>query len=316
MAYRIEITENPQEAVRRIAREQIDKAIDEVKDTQLDGHETVHQVRKRCKKIRGLIRLVRPQMEGAYDLENDWYRDSARMLSYVRDAQSIIETYDTLMQYFGDQIRRSAFAPIRRQLTRRRKQVTEDEIGLQGQLHELLERMQEGRKRVSIWHLPDNGFEAVEGGLTKTYRRGCDAMQAAYEDPTSENFHEWRKRAKYHWYHMRLLANVWPGPVKERRDEADQLSTYLGDDHDLAILRETLTENPEHFGDEGTVQSMIDLANQRQVELRLKARWLGARLYTEKPKRFTGRLGAYWRAWRSEKEADPQATHEPDLVTP
>jgi len=316
MAYRMKSKENPQKAVQRIAREQIDRAIDDIRDEQIDDHQTVHEVRKRCKKIRGLIRLVRPQLGDAYDLENAWYRDSARSLSYVRDAQSLIETYDEVMARFGSQARRRTFASIRRQLTLRRKKVTEDEVGLRERLEAFLERMYEGRERVSAWRLREKGFDAIEDGLTKTYRRGRDAMEAAYEDPTSERFHEWRKRAKYHWYHLRLLESVWKGSMAARRDEADQLADYLGDDHDLAILRDTLAENPADFGGEETVQSMIGLANQRQVELRLKARWLGARLYTEKPKNFANRIAAYWGAWRSEKRTDARSAHQPELVSP
>ena len=70
MAFQILADESVEEAVQRIVREQIDKAIDEINDRELDRHETVHQVRKRCKKIRGLIRLVRPQLEDTYDREN------------------------------------------------------------------------------------------------------------------------------------------------------------------------------------------------------------------------------------------------------
>ena len=126
MAFQILADEAVEEAVQRIAREQIDKAVDEINDRELDRHETVHQVRKRCKKIRGLIRLVRPQFEDTYDRENAWYRDSARPLSYVRDAQSIIETFDKLLDHFDDQIDRAAFAAVRQQVTDRRKHIAED----------------------------------------------------------------------------------------------------------------------------------------------------------------------------------------------
>lgn len=61
MAYALAQDDDTVEAgMRRIAAEQIERAIAEIDDTGLDRHETVHQVRKRCKKVRGLVRLVRP----------------------------------------------------------------------------------------------------------------------------------------------------------------------------------------------------------------------------------------------------------------
>jgi CHAD domain-containing protein len=304
MAFRILADESVAEAVERIAREQIDNAIDEINDEELERHEVVHQVRKRCKKIRGLIRLVRPQFGDTYGRENAWYRDSARRLSDVRDAQSIIETFDELLDHFQDQIDREAFSPIRQQLMDRRKKVVEDEVDLCERLDAFLERMHEGRERVAAWRLGEKGFNAVQGGLIKTYGRGCTAMTEAYQNPSTETFHEWRKRVKYHGYHMRLLRPIWPGPMQARCEEADVLSDYLGDDHDLSVLRETLLERPDDFGGEETIQALLGLTTQRQVKLRARAKRLGARLYAEPPKRFAKRLRGYWNAWRSGVEPE------------
>ena len=128
------------------------------------------------------------------------------------------------------------------------------------------------------------------------------------QNPSTENFHEWRKRAKDHGYHMQLLRPVWPGPVKARCDEADVLSDALGDDHDLAILYETLLEDRLDVGSEDTLHALLGLITQRQVELRAKAKQLGARLYAEPPKRFVKRLRRYWKAWQSYVETEPQVT--------
>jgi hypothetical protein len=140
-------------------------------------------------------------------------------------------------------------------------------------------------------------------------------MAKAYAEPSTESFHEWRKRAKYHWYHMRLISSIWEGPMNARQGEADRISDYLGDDHDLSILRETLLRRPDQFGGEDVVQTMIGLIAQRQVELRTRANSSGARIFAEKPKRLAERLGRYWDAWADEGEIDPQATHAPKLIT-
>ena len=51
MAYRLEADESVDSGVRRIAMEQVEKAIREIDDAELGSHETVHQVRKRCKRL-------------------------------------------------------------------------------------------------------------------------------------------------------------------------------------------------------------------------------------------------------------------------
>jgi hypothetical protein len=105
MAFHLLRNESVEEGVRRIVGEQIASAIAEVEDTRLDPHATVHQVRKRCKKIRGVIRLVRqPACEHTYQFENEWFREAARKLSFVRDAEAMREAYDKLLDTFAEPV--------------------------------------------------------------------------------------------------------------------------------------------------------------------------------------------------------------------
>ncbi len=315
MSYRIKADESVADAIRRIAREQIDKAVDEIVDPDLDNHKSVHQVRKRCKKLRGLLRLVRPELGDDYDRENAWYRDTARELSYVRDAQSMVETFDELMEHYIDQIDQKAFNTVSEGLVDRRQQIAREDVALQTQLDETVSRLREGRGRVAAWTLNDAGFDAIRGGTKKTYARGVQAMETAYKKPSTRRFHEWRKRAKYHGYHMRLLRNIWEAPLKARCDEVDALSDLLGDDHDLAILRKTLVDSAGEFGEAVLRQTLLGLIAQRQVELRTKANSLGARIFAEKPKRLVKRLSHYWDAWKNTADVAEQGLHRPDLVS-
>jgi hypothetical protein len=59
MAYRFKHSDaSVQDGLHRVALDQIDKAIDECANGKLELHEKAHQLRKRCKKLRGLSRLV------------------------------------------------------------------------------------------------------------------------------------------------------------------------------------------------------------------------------------------------------------------
>ena len=145
---------NPDELpseTQRIATEQIDRAIDELDDSSLDYHETIHQVRKRCKKLRGLLRLVRSGIGSDYRKENVRFRNATRPLSGARDARVMIDTYDSLMEAFPDEINRPFFSPLRGKLTLRMNAIhgKEDAVGetLAGFRH----RMVKARDRVPNW---------------------------------------------------------------------------------------------------------------------------------------------------------------------
>lgn len=296
MSYRLEPDESVAEGVRRIAHEQITKALRELDDPGLDAHATIHQVRKRCKKVRALVRLVRPAAPKLYKRENARFRDAARMVSDARDATAFLETYDALMGHYREEVDRRAFGPIRGALTRRRAQLVEHQ-NVEERLAALRETLVEAQARVPRWKIRAEGYAAVRGGLAKTYERGRKGLSRAYADPSDERFHEWRKRAKYHRYHMRLLRNLWDPMVNERRHQLHDLTDYLGDDHDLAELRHVMTGEPDTFGHLSHIQAFFGLLDRRRGELQARARPLGLRLYAAKPVTLAAHFKTYWKAW-------------------
>jgi hypothetical protein len=297
MTYRLRRRQRVQKSVRLIAGEQIDKAIAEVNDAELDRHETVHQVRKRCKKLRALVRIVRPQFAG-YARENAFFRDAARELSYLRDAQSVVECFDALMKHNGDRVDGARFVAIRMELVDRRARLAEDVTGLDARLGAFLRQMHDARARVDLWKIDGDGFSAVRGGLSKTYQRGRKALRKVLADPTTENLHEWRKRVKYHWYHERLLRPIWPAMMRAERQLADELADLLGDDHDLAVLQHTVDGEPDRFGEERDRQALAGLINQRREQLQAEARLLGKRLFAERTGARARRFKRYWQVWQ------------------
>lgn len=284
------------DGVRRIAVEQIDKAIKELDDPALDARHTVHQVRKRCKKVRGLVRLVRPALHG-YAHENAAYREAARELSFLRDTEALIETYDRVADAFSGQIDRSAFASIRRRLTLR-QQEAEGREDVDDKLAAFREKMVEAKVRALRWELSDKGAKAFAGGVEKTYGRAREAMKHARKAGDAEAFHEWRKRIKYHGYHLRLLAPVWPGPMAAHHAEADALGKLLGEHHDLDVFARTLTAEPDAFGNPADAEVFLTLIDTRRTAIEAEAFDRGARLLAEPEDALADRLSAYWKAWR------------------
>jgi len=304
MPYRFKGGEDSvQDSVRRISVEQIARAINEIDDSDIDVDETIHQVRKRCKKVRGLIRLVRPAFS-AYRDENSAFRDAAKALSYLRDATTIIGTYDSVVEHFDNQIERKAFASIRRRLTLQHHAL-HDETDVEGTLSDFRELMIEAHDRAATWKVEEDGYKAIAGGLGKTYKRARKAMAAAFQRLTTRYMHEWRKCVKYHWYHARLLQTMLPTMINPHVEAADRLSELLGDHHDLAVLRGRLQSDPEQFGSKVDIDAFAGLIGQRQQTLAVDSFALGRVLLAEKRKSLTDRWHAYWDVWQK-KDLDEQ----------
>lgn len=287
-----------QEGIRRIALSQVRSALAEIGDATRDVDNTVHQIRKRCKKLRGVIRLVRPAF-AEYGNENRAFRDAAAKLSFVRDARAMIETYDGLMTAYDTEVDRRAFASIRRQLTERRKRIVDDRR-CDDTLSDFRETMAMAGKRAEDWSIDGTGFAAVSGGLAKTYRRARKAINRARKAPTAENLHEFRKRVKYHYYHTNLLRSIWPGPMQAHRDVADQLGEFLGEHHNLAVLKPVLFDDPDSFAKPKAFESFVDLIEQRQTALAADAVVAGNKLFAEKHSALCRRWSVYWEVWRQD----------------
>ncbi len=133
-------------------------------------------------------------------------------------------------------------------------------------------------------------FKAFRPGLQQIYGDGRAAYRAARKKPTVENLHEWRKHVKDLWYSATILHSAWPAMMDELAAEAHVLSERLGEDHDLAMLTERAT-GKKH-------KQLRKAIARRRARLKKRSFKMGKRLYAEKPKGFTRRIGAAWQTSR------------------
>lgn len=302
MSYRIERYEAVQDAVRRIAREQVDRALDELEE---ELHDAVHQARKRCKKVRPVLRLVRPAFEDTYQRENTWYRDTGRILSDVRDATAVVETFDEeLAGPYADRLDDRLLKGARTALVDRRERLVEAHE-VERRVADVRGRLREGAGRTACWDLGAEGWEAIGPGVAKSYGRGLRRLEEARERPDTEVLHQWRKRAKYHRHHVRLIAQMWPDAMEARRRVAQELTDVLGADHDLAVLRDLLRDEQELLGSPGDREVLVGVLDARRERLRDAAMPLGRRLFAEPADGLADRLGTYWEVWRDGARLTP-----------
>jgi hypothetical protein len=81
------------------------------------------------------------------------------------------------------------------------------------------------------------------------------------------------------------------------------LETWLGDDHNLAVLRERIVSEPALYGEQKDIDLIFDLIGKYQIDLRQQSLSLAERIYEEKPSAFTLRMRHYWDTWRQEPKA-------------
>lgn len=305
MAYRLEDHERIADGIARVAAEELDAAIDQLRNgIAQDPVTAVHEARKGLKKERALLRLVRPAVDPAmFRAQNARLRDAGRSLSALRDAQVADKTIDGLAERYAGQLPRAAFLRVRRAIKRHGHRSTARL--LRATASTVATDVEAARDALDEWTRGAGDWPALQDGLERTYRDGRDALAIARREPSDEHLHEWRKRVKDLWYHQRLLRPLWPGVMAAQEEELDTLGELLGVDQDLANLRRTLSGDEAVRGDiPDDVDRLVELIDGRRGQLREQALALGSRVYAEKPGAYVRRHRAYAQAWERERDTE------------
>jgi CHAD domain-containing protein len=268
-------------------REQVDRATAHLTAKRIADRD-VHQARKCIKKARATLRLLREALANAdYRRINEALRDAARPLGARRDAAILIEVLQRVVNSKKDPDLRASAEALRRSLRRELRDVERSPAALAN----CRSKLHAESARIAQLRLPSHAWPVLGRGLKRTYARGRDACALARGERTDECLHEWRKQAKYLWHQLQLLQPLRPHAIGRRADQAHRLSNYLGDDHDLAVLRGKVFDHPGR----STASGLLAAIDKRRRKLQKQALKLGERLYKEKPGQFRDRLQGYWR---------------------
>ncbi|WP_075219931.1 CHAD domain-containing protein [Acuticoccus yangtzensis] len=296
-----------QDAVRRVARSQIRRALEEAAATS-DLATAVHRVRRRTKKLRGLVRLVRPGLAD-YGDKNATFRDAARRLSTVRDAAVLLEAFDGLADACGPRFDRAAAATVRNVLVDRRREAHADASDLADAMADFRATMAGALDDVREWTVKGKEAATVAEGVEAILRRAADDLAAVRKKPSADRLHDLRKQVKYYHAHIRLLRDLWPGPMSALADEVEALTDRLGEERDLSLLVAALKDAPLAAD---LVAPVVTLAEERRAALHAEAMMLAARVFADDPKVVARRIEALWKAWRRQPVDDPAADAEPE----
>ncbi len=302
MAFRFKLNEPTQKGFRRIGLEQIERAEREL-TTIADREASIHETRKSLKRVRALLRLVRPGLaEGIYRGENGRFRAIAGLLSSARDTHVLLATAVKLESLPGA-VANAALAAAKKLIVEDLERSRSDE---DNGVKEALSKLATAKKRFRRLTLDPDAFSTVERGLEMSYRSGRKAFARAYAAGTDEAFHEWRKTVQQHWRHMALVLRAWPEVFTARVTVARALSQILGDDHDLAVLVTYVRALPAERLSVMHAGEIERQARARQEELRKAAEPRGRILFAEGARGLARRVGLLWSAAEEIDRNEPQ----------
>jgi CHAD domain-containing protein len=300
MAFQLSAKESVSDGITRNVSRQIEKALKHLgakgkpRQRGASQNEAVHEVRKCFKRVRAALRLVRDDIgDDVYREENWCFRDAARPLTEVRDAEVLVEIVDRLTQQFSEAIEPGALARIREALLANQQDVTRRVLDDGKAFAAVEQAAARALARLANWRIERADWAALESGIRRVYRKGHRALALAAENSSVENLHEWRKQAMYLWHQLQLLEGAWTDSEKELVERTHQLSTLLGEDHDLAVFRETLAADPLAYGGHRILKDLFAVIDRQRQDLERQAFDLGQELYKDSPKAFTSRIESW-----------------------
>jgi CHAD domain-containing protein len=288
-------------AIQRITVGLLGKAIGDLRPKKRDSFDSgVHAARKKLKRLRGILRLVRDDIGyRAYREENVMLRNTARTLSAVRDAWVLVDTLRSLRDRYADLLDEATFTVPEAWLMSRH--LERHELVTGQTVTNAIVTLGAARARFAGFPtegIIQNDFSAFAPGIERVYRRGHRGHEHAATTRDVHDLHEWRKRVKYLRYQMEALTPMYPSLIGSAAQSLDELGELLGDDHDLAVLADTIIDHPESCRDDRERWMLIALIHERRASLQAQAFAVGSALYVEKPSAFVARIEAYWAAGR------------------
>lgn len=272
---------------RRIALELARRALAHIETPSLPQAEAVHEIRKSVKKLRALLRLIRPGLTDHAGLDAT-LRDAARQVSALRDATVLLHTLEALAP--------GGLPTLRAALEAAPQRAPETAAAALAACRADLARAEQA---LSDLDLAGHDTTVLEAGLGRSLRQAQAALHQVLHAPAdgAEALHEFRKRVKDHLYHSRLLTPLWPALLAPHAEAAETLAEALGLINDIAVFTAALA--PLDLPEAERVEALARAAV-RHDQLMLTALPLAARLFAGRPADLAERWSALWSIWRAE----------------
>jgi inorganic pyrophosphatase len=278
--FRLKPDESAKKGMRRIIRRQSERALKELEQARSGKEDRIHDLRKRFKKLRAALRLLRGDItKRKYRDQNVTFRDAAHSFNEVRDARVLVDSLQQLSKHCGGKLPEAPVAQLNGLLQERAREAQRRLLDSDETFDSVSKALKTASHRVRSLHLDADNWQDLRGGLERVYQQCFDAFGAVAIDQSTENLHEWRKQLKYFWYQLQILESVWSDGMAEFGESVRQLTTLLGDDHDLAVLQKTLNELSAKFKDRRQAATFLPVIDEQREKLQTQAMNIGHRVF-------------------------------------
>jgi CHAD domain-containing protein len=252
--------------------------------------EAIHEARTSIKKARAILRLVRKPLKSKYAKQNARLRAAAHALSALRDADATHDTLGRLHAQHSASVSSTSVRSIRRALRGRNRREKARRVRIVKRARAAVAASSE-TVPAQVGNVAT--FRRVHAGAVRGYRDARGALDGLAVDSETTAFHEWRKRVKDHWYHVRLFEGLNKS-ARTRVKTLKRLEQLLGDDHDLAVLRSILLNADERYGNARARAIVVGAIVESQTSLRHRAITLGRRTFLRSPREFGASMSRWW----------------------
>lgn len=131
-----------------------------------------------------------------------------------------------------------------------------------------------------------------------TYKSGRQALAALRADPSTANFHKFRRQAKRLGYQLHILRPLNHIVVQNLSDELDELGELLGRVHDLSFLGDRMREEQKQTGWRTRDDGLLAAIDSSQEELQRDTAELAERFFAQRPREFGSLISAWFEDWQ------------------
>jgi CHAD domain-containing protein len=294
MSYQLRNGETLGDNLSRICRKQIEAAICVAKDEVKTDDTPVHEMRTHLKKARAVLRLVRKEIgRGLFREQNRCLRDVGRLTSDIRDAEVRLQTVRQL-QEVTQRNGRGAYEKLEAMLTLELENFMAAFAEWQTHAVPMLEQ---AAAALNHWTLDQFNCKQLSGAVQASYKQARQELAEATANPSAENFHAFRTRAKTLWYQLRILRPINPVVLKSLADDLRSLADLLGRAHDLSFLGARLRNEHGKSQWQREGHKLLAIIEVSQSDLQRGAAELAQHFFAERPRDFGSRVTSWLQSW-------------------
>jgi CHAD domain-containing protein len=294
MSYQLRQRESLGQNLCRICRKQIEGAIAVAKGEAKTHDTPVHEMRKHLKKTRAALRLVRKEIgRGLFREQDCALRDVGRLTSDIRDAEVRSQTVRQLQKVTQRQ-GRNPYEKLEAMLGLELENFMAAFAEWQTQAVPMLEQ---ACSAVERWTLDQFNSKQLSRAVQSSYKQARKALAKATANPSAENFHAFRTKAKTLGYQLRILRPVNPVVLKALSDDLSSLGDLLGRAHDLSFLGDRLRSEDGTSKWQREGHSLLGVIEVSQTDLQRGAAELAEHFFAERPRDFGSRVAGWLQNW-------------------